>query len=481
MSHGDQRGRVLLAEDDQALARVVTGLLEGAGLEVLAAADGVEALRVWEEAAARGRAPEVALADIAMPRMDGFELIERLKLLDPELPVVLVTAFSSVESAVTALRRGAHDYVTKPFRNDHLLQVVRNALEARRLRAENATLRREIRGALGLTDLIGRSPGLAHVLRTIEKAAPSAASILIRGETGTGKELVARALHHASPRAARPFVAVNCAALPEGLLESELFGHVKGAFTGAVASSQGLFRAAHGGTLFLDEVGEMPPSIQAKLLRVLETREVRPVGASEQVPVDVRIVAATHRELLPPAGEREGEPAGFREDLFYRLAVIEVEVPPLRARRADVPLLARHFLAQLARERGEPERRLDPRTVEALVAYGWPGNVRELKNALEHLLTLGGETLLPQDLPPRVLRGAGAAPAAAVGPSPPPETAPAPTGDRPLTLAELERRHVEAVLAGLGGDRRRAAEVLGIDLTTLYRKLKRWRGEEVSD
>ena len=457
-----ERPRVLFAEDDAALARVVVGLLEGAGLEVLHAPDGAAALRLWTEAAAVGRPPQVALSDVAMPGLDGFELIERLKLLDPELPVVLVTAFSSVESAVQALRRGAHDYVTKPFRNDHLLRVVQNALEQRRLRAENATLRGEIKGALGLSELVGRSPGLAHVLRTIEKAAPSSASILIRGETGTGKELVARALHQASPRAARPFVAVNCAALPEGLLESELFGHEKGAFTGAVKSSQGLFRAAQGGTLFLDEVGEMPPAIQAKLLRVLETREVRPVGSTAQVPVDVRIVAATHRELLPV----EGEPARFREDLYYRLAVIEVEVPPLRARRGDVPLLVRHFLAQLARERGEPERRLDPRTLEALTSYAWPGNVRELKNALEHLLTLGGETLLPEDLPTRVLRGAQA-------PAPPAE-APGPE----LTLAELERRHVEAVLARLGGDRRRAAEALGIDLTTLYRKLKRWRPGE---
>ena len=463
----EAKAKVLFAEDDQALAKVVLGLLEGAGFEVLHAPDGEAALARWEEARAAGRAPDVALADIAMPKLDGFGLIDRLKLLDPELPVVLVTAFSSVESAVTALRRGAHDYVTKPFRNDHLLQVVRNALEQRRLRAENARLKREIKGAFGFSELVGRAPGLAGVIRTIEKAAPTAASILIRGETGTGKELVARAIHHASPRAARPFVAVNCAALPEGLLESELFGHVKGAFTGAVASSQGLFRAAHGGTLFLDEVGEMPASIQAKLLRVLETREVRPVGAAGAVPVDVRIVAATHRELLP----EEGSPPTFREDLYYRLAVIEVEVPPLRARREDVALLARHFLAQLARERGEPERQLEPRALEALLAYAWPGNVRELRNAIEHLVTLGGETLRAEDLPPRVLRGT-RAPAHASSP-----------GDDglvggPIALAELERRHIEGVLARVGGDRRRAAEELGIDLTTLYRKLKRWRGQE---
>ncbi|MCO5169347.1 MAG: sigma-54 dependent transcriptional regulator [Planctomycetes bacterium] len=461
--------RVLVAEDDAALARVVESLLAGAGLAVTMAPDGQAALERYAAAVAAGAPPDVVLADLAMPRVDGLELLDRLRALDPELPVVLITAFASVDSAVAALRKGAHDYVTKPFRNDQLLAVLRNAATQRRLARENRALRREVDRAFGVTELVGRSPGLAEVLRKVERAGPTEAAVLIRGETGTGKELVARALHHASRRAGGPFVSLNCAALPEGLLESELFGHVKGAFTGATSASAGLFRAASGGTLFLDEVGEMSPALQAKLLRVLEAREVRPVGATEVVAVDVRVVSATHRDLLAEAAR---EPPGFREDLFYRLAVIEVDLPPLRARPGDVPLLARHFLRELARARGEPERALSPAALEALARHSWPGNVRELKGALEHAVTMGDETLEPEDLPPRVLRALEAAQGARPGP------APAARPDGVETLADLERRHTLAVLARFEGDRRQAAEALGIDLSTLYRKLKRWEAGE---
>jgi DNA-binding NtrC family response regulator len=452
-------GRALLAEDDAALARIVHSLLTGAGLEVELAVDGAAALEAYEAAVERGAPPDAVLADIAMPRMDGLELLERLRALDPELPVVLITAFASVDSAVAALRKGAHDYVTKPFRNDQLVQVVKNAVKQRALARECQALKGEVERALGFQDLVGRSPGMAEALRRVERAAPTEASVLIRGETGTGKELVARALHRASRRARGPFVSLNCAALPEGLLESELFGHVKGAFTGAVSSSSGLFRAASKGTLFLDEVGEMSPALQAKLLRVLETREVRPVGSTETIAVDVRIVAATHRDLLDAARND-----AFREDLFYRLAVIEVELPPLRARPDDIVPLARHFLREQARARGEPERALAPATVEALRRHAWPGNVRELKSAIEHAVTMGGDTLAPGDLPSRVLKATPAPTAAAVAPL-----------DGPIEpLADLERRHTLAALARFEDDRKRAAEALGIDLSTLYRKLKRW-------
>jgi DNA-binding NtrC family response regulator len=458
--------RVLVAEDDAALARIVEALLAPAGFAVEVAPDGEAAVARYEAAAARDEPPEVVLADLSMPRLDGLGLLDRLRALDPELPVVLITAFATVDSAVAALRRGAHDYVTKPFRNDQLVAVLRNAARQRRLARENGALRREVERTVGVQGLVGQSPGLAEVLRKVERAAPTDAAVLIRGETGTGKELVARALHRASRRAAGPFVALNCAALPEGLLESELFGHAKGAFTGAASASSGLFRAAHRGTLLLDEVGEMSPALQAKLLRVLEAREVRPVGSTEVVAVDVRIVAATHRDLL-------ADRAAFREDLFYRLAVIELELPPLRARAGDVPLLARHLLRELARVRGEPERGLSPRLLDALVRYPWPGNVRELKAALEHAVTMGEEVLEPEDLPDRLRRAWAPPPGAAAAP---PVTSPptAPPTQRVETLAELERRHALAVLALEGGDRRRAAEALGIDLSTLYRKLKRW-------
>ena len=449
--------RVLIAEDDATLLKILQGLLKDAGYDVLSAADGQEAYEAYT--AAGDEPPELVLADINMPRMDGLQLIDELKLIDPHVVVVFVTAYSSVESAVSALRKGAYDYVTKPFRNDRLLQVVQNAVRQRELFRENRVLRRELEQTYGFTGIVGRSPGMAEVLRIVERAAPSQSSLLIRGETGTGKELVARALHRASPRADRPFVSLNCAALPEGLLESELFGHEKGAFTGAVRSSEGLFRSAHGGTLFLDEVGEMSPSLQAKLLRVLETREVRPVGSTAAIEVDVRIVAATHRELI------DDDAVEFREDLFYRLAVIEVELPPLRRRPEDVPLLARHFLRRLAAEREEGERELAPETLALFQRYPWPGNVRELLNAIEHAVTLGGQSLTPDDLPPRVRRGARDA------------QPPAHDPDEALTLADLERRHIERTLEQAGGDRRRAAERLGIDLSTLYRKLKRWRRE----
>ena len=450
--------RLLFAEDDAALRGIVSGLLGDAGFTVLACEDGAEALERFAAALEAGDPPDALLADINMPRLDGLELIERVRALDPELPVVFVTAYSSVDSAVAALRKGAFDYLTKPFRNDQLVRTLQNAVRQRRLSAENLELRQAVRHTYGAEAMVGRSPGLAGVFRLIEKVAPTSASVLIHGETGTGKELVARALHFGSARASRPFLSVNCAALPEGLLESELFGHEQGAFTGAVKRSQGLFRAADGGTLFLDEIGEMVPAVQAKLLRVLEAREVRPVGGTQAIPVDVRILAATHQDLF--SASQEGR---FREDLFYRLAVIELEVPPLRERPGDAPLLARHFLARLAAERGEPERKLSPAFVERLQSYAWPGNVRELQNAIERALTVGGETLEVKDLGRRLAQ----APARAL----------AAGEELPDALAELERLHVQRVLTRVGGDRKQAAALLEIDVSTLYRKLKRWEGE----
>ncbi len=475
--------RVLLAEDDAALVAVLETLLAEAGFEVETGIDGAAALAAFEAALDGGRPPDVVVSDINMPKMDGLTLIDRLHALDPEVPVVFITAYSSIDSAVAALRKGAFDYVTKPFRNDQLLKIAQNAARARRLATENRSLRREVARVYGTGDIEERSPGLGPVLRVVEKAAPSQASILIRGETGTGKELIARALHRSSPRAGRAFVSINCAALPEGLLESELFGHEKGAFTGAVSKSQGLFRAATGGTLFLDEVGEMPASLQAKLLRVLEAREVRPVGATKSVPVDVRIVAATNRDLLG-----EVEAGAFREDLYYRLAVIEIEVPPLRRRPDDVPLLARFFLDRITTEQGGTPRPLSAEAIDRLRAYPWPGNVRELLNALEHAAALGGDPVGVGDLPERIRRWAGGKlPGRPAGGARGGGGASGGGGDLdelPTRLADLERWHTERVLDEAGGDRRRAAKVLGIDLSTLYRKIKRWEestAEDVND
>lgn len=446
---------ILLADDDLAVRLAMAGVLESAGFTVDEAADGQQALEQFESAAT---AHAVVVADINMPRLDGMALIDRLKALDPEVPVIFVTAYSSVDSAILALRKGAFDYVTKPFRNEQLVQTVRNAVRLRALFAENRTLRRALDRTYDFPEIVGRSPRLSAVLRVVERAAPTAASILIRGETGTGKDLVARAIHRASPRRDAPFVAINCAALPEGLLESELFGHVKGAFTGAACASTGLLRAAHGGTLLLDELGDMPVAMQAKLLDVLENRTVRPVGSTRSHPVDVRLLAATHRDLLG-----EVQAGRFREDLYYRCAVIEVEIPPLRDRPDDIPLLARHFLQRIARDRRAPEPKLAPATLAHMVQYPWPGNVRELAHALEHAATLGDETLTVDDLPLRMTRIVDQArDHASVNES------------RPLTLAEIERRHVLQIMATVGGDRRRAASLLGIDLSTLYRKLKRW-------
>ena len=463
-----RRPRVLLAEDDPTLRRILSSLLSDAGLEVHAAPDGLAALEAFT--AAR-EAPETSfdavLSDISMPGLDGLELIEKLHVLDPSLPLVFLTAYSSVDSAIQALRKGAYDYLTKPFQNEQLVRTVSNACASRVLLRENAQLRREVRAAFAPRELIRTRPGLAALQAVVEKAAPTQASILIRGETGSGKEVVARALHQSSTRADGPFLAINCAALPEALLESELFGHEAGAFTGAVKRSTGLLRSASGGTLFLDEIGELSPAVQAKLLRVLETREVRPVGSAQTLPVDVRLLSATHRDLLA-----EVEAGRFREDLFYRLAVIELEVPPLRAHPGDVLSLSQHFLERFARERAEPLRVLSPACRCHLLGYAWPGNVRELLNALEHAVTLGGETLELSDLPLRIQR---ASPRSQ--PEPPSHLGAAPIQTPIQTLAELERLQIERVLAETAGDRKRAADLLGVNLSTLYRKLKRWEEE----
>src|ERR671917_44086 len=383
---------ILIAEDEDLMRVILSGLLEEAGYRVAAAASAEEAL---ERFAAEDVA--VTLTDIRMAGMDGLALLDRIKDVDPEALVVVMTAYSSVDSAVAALRKGAYDYVTKPFVNEDLLQSVKNALRQRELFRENRHLRRELDRRYSFSEIIGTSPALQAVFRLVEKVAATNTNVLVQGESGTGKELIARAIHHNSARADRPFVAINCGALPETLLESELFGHLKGAFTGAVASKPGLFRAAEGGTVFLDEVGEVSPAMQVRLLRAVQEHEVTPVGSSAAVRFDARIICATNRDL-----EKEVSEGRFREDLFYRLNVIEVHLPPLRERREDIPLLARHFVKRTAREQGQDEKPIEPAAMTALINYNWPGNVRELQNAIERAFTLSGEGIDLDSLPPRV-------------------------------------------------------------------------------
>jgi DNA-binding NtrC family response regulator len=443
---------ILVAEDEDLMRAIIRQLLEGAGYRVAAVPSAEEALETFA-------AEDVALTltDIRMAGIDGLALLDRIKDVDPEALVVVMTAYSSVDSAVSALRKGAYDYVTKPFVNEDLLQSVKNAIRQRELFRENRQLRRELDRRYSFSEIIGASENLQRVFRLVEKVAATNTNILIYGESGTGKELVARAIHHNSPRSSRPFVAINCGALPETLLESELFGHTKGAFTGAVSARAGLFRSAEGGTIFLDEIGEISPTMQVRLLRAVQEHEVTPVGSSTPVRFDARIICATNREL-----EKEVTEGRFREDLFYRLNVIEIHLPPLRERREDVPLLVRHFVKRTAREQGQPEKAVEPDAMTALLNYNWPGNVRELQNAVERAFTLSGERLDLDSLPPRVRE-----PAAGQLPVRDPD------GLRP-TLDEVERRHILDTLSSVNQDKARAANILGIDLSTLYRKLKRY-------
>src|SRR5690606_18745854 len=394
---------------------------------------------------------------INLPDLDGLSVLEQMLAAGDAPTVILITAYPSVDTAVRGMKLGARDYLTKPFGPDELRMVARRALEEDELRRQNA----ELRDHLGGGNLIGRSPAMQELRATIGKVARSDATVLITGESGTGKELVARAIHYGGGRAGKPFIAVNCGPLVGSLLESELFGHVRGAFTGADTAKRGLFVAAHRGTLFLDEIGEMDPGLQPVLLRALQNGEVKPVGGIEPERVDVRDIAATNRDL-----RRQVDDGRFREDLYYRLHVITIEVPPLRARRADIPLLAEHFAEQAALRHGSPRPEITPGALEWLAAQPWPGNVRELENAIERAVVLAGQPALDRDdFAPRP--GAAASPTASAGPA----------GDATgalLSLDELERRHVLRVLEACGGQKTRAAAVLGINRTTLWKKLRQY-------
>src|SRR5687767_8449205 len=403
--------------------------------------------------------PDIVLTDIRMPVVGGTDVLAAARDIDPDVPVILMTAQATLQSAMQAVNAGAFYYIQKPFRNDELIAILRRAAEHRRLRVENRSLKQEIRrrDKTESDRPVGTSKVWLDILRLAETVAPTDSTVLIQGESGTGKEVLARFIHDLSSRNDGPFLSINCGALPESLLESELFGHVKGSFTGAVKDKPGLFTASAHGTFFLDEIGETTPATQVKLLRALQQREIIPVGATDAIPVDTRLIAATNRDL-----DEEIKVGRFRSDLYYRLNVISIHLPPLRQRRDDIPILAEHFLQRIAGLRSEAPKRLDVAALEMLQEYNWPGNVRELENALERAVILTpGPQIGVDGLPERVSQRK-------AGPLVSPRT--------PLnpTLEAIERAYIMWVLQSEGGNKSRAAEVLGIDPSTLYRKLSRY-------
>ncbi len=447
---------IVLVDDDDGSREAMRRALERVGYRVEAFADAAEALARVEA----GEPVDAVVSDVRMPGMDGYELLRRVRAVLPSVPFLLVTAYGDIDGAVSALQEGADDYLTKPVKVQELRRRVQLHLERRVLADENRRLRARLQKSFGFEGIVGRSRAMEELFDRLRVVAPTRSTVLIVGESGTGKELVANALHQNSPRASGPFVPVNCGAIPGEILESELFGHEKGAFTGAHQRRIGLIETASGGTLFLDEISELSPSLQVKLLRVLEDRTIVRVGGSQRIPVDFRLVAATNRDL--EAWVREGR---FREDLYYRLKVVTLTIPPLRRRPEDIPLLVRHFIERYNRELDRSVRGVRPEVLNVLARNPWPGNVRELRNLVETLVLFArGDEITLEDLPPEYRD-----PSAASGPRQPGETAWVP---RPM--AEIEREAIIRTLEHTGGHRARAAQLLGIGLRTLQRKLKEY-------
>jgi DNA-binding NtrC family response regulator len=453
--------RILILDDETDMLENCGRVLASASHHCVTSTDPLAALRIVES-----EQVDLLLTDLRMPKVDGMEMLRRVRQVDPRIPVIMLTGHATIESAVAAVKAGAFDYLSKPFSNDQLKVAVERALTKRRLELENLNLREQLRGSLGFENIVGGSLVLQQVLEIVSKAARSNANILILGESGTGKELVARAIHANSPRAAQPFVPVDCASLPENLLESELFGYEKGAFTGATAAKQGLMEAAHRGTLFLDELGELPLGLQVKMLRALQERQIRRVGGTRQIDVDVRIVSATNRDLRALVAA-----AKFREDLYYRVNVIDIALPPLRERPGDIELLATSFLRKYARTGNTAVKGFEPEAMVALEMYTWPGNVRELQNVIERACALAeGEMITLAELPQH-FRAA----------SPPPEDSSPTRAISKLTLKEaknrwirqLEATYVAELLKHTGGNVSQAARKAGVDRRTLHRLLSK--------
>jgi DNA-binding NtrC family response regulator len=450
---------VLVVDDDADMRDMVQDLLKDRGHHVSTAGSGTEALKRLSEADY-----EVVLTDLRMKGMEGIALLGEIRRAFPDVNVILMTAFGSVETAVEAMKHGASDYLPKPVKKDELIRVVERVMREAALRKEVSRLRKEVRKEYSFHHILGRSKPMRAVFDLISRIAESPTNVLITGESGTGKELVAKAIHYNSDRKEAPFVPVNCAAIPEQLLESELFGHMRGSFTDAKADKHGLFEEAHKGTLFLDEISELPITLQAKLLRAIQEKEIRRIGATKPISVDVRIIAATNLHLA-----EEVKAKRFREDLYYRLNVIEVKLPPLRDRREDIPLLVEGFLKKCGEARGK-EKGVTEAALAMLMDYMWPGNVRELENVIERAVTLSrGEKITADDLPPGVQGARGD------------RRVLEEAAERTLPLHEIEKEYIKKILEKTGGNKYQAAQVLGIDRKTLYRKLAEIEGNPLQE
>ncbi len=445
------KGTILVAEDEAAVLESLSEVLREEGYDVVAVSDGTAALRALEE-----REFDLILSDIRMPGADGLQVLRRAREIAPQTLVLLMTAHATVETAVEAIRRGAQDYLLKPIIFDDLLHKIDHLLTHRRIAWENQLLRSQVERQWDFENLVGRSAAMREVMDLVRRVAPTPSTVLITGESGVGKEVVARAIHHFSEYRDRIFLPINCGAIPETLLESQLFGHMRGSFTGAIANQEGLFQRARGGTIFLDEIADMPLSLQVKILRAIEAKEILPIGASTPIKVEVRIIAATNHDL-----KKAVEEGRFREDLYYRLNVFNIEIPPLRERREDIPLLVDHFIRLHNRELKKNFKGVDSATMKVLMSLPWKGNVRELDNVIEHAMILGnGDWITVRDLPRALQQDIG------VG------VDLTDTDNLREAVRAFEKAHIQSVLAKSGQDKRQAAQRLGVSLSSLYRKME---------
>jgi len=448
-----EKAKILVVDDEESMCRFMEIMLKKEGYSVSSSQDAASALEQI-----KSENYDLVIADLMMPEMSGIELLSLAKSVNPDLDFIMMTAFASVDSAIEALKKGAFDYITKPFKVDEIKIAVSKSLEQKKIVRENVQLKQELKVKSDFDSFVGNSPEIVKLKKMAERIARSDSTVLIEGESGTGKELVARAMHFSSPRSEEPFVTINCAALPENLLESELFGHVKGSFTGAIRDKEGLVKTADGGTFFLDEVGMTSPAIQAKLLRVLEEKEITPVGGTTPVKVDVRLIAATNADL-----EQEVKLGNFRADLYYRLHVIPIVIPPLRERKDDIRLLSSCFVRKYCRKMQVKEKTIADEAMKRLISRKWPGNVRELENAIQHAVLLSrGDQITAQDLPQKIKE----------------ETEPElVTEAQPAVpaLETIEKAYIFWVLSQTGWQKSKAASILGIDSSTLYRKIEKYK------
>jgi two-component system response regulator AtoC len=440
-----KKTKLLIVDDESIVRDSLRDWLNGVGYDVEVAASGEEALRVIKQ-----KKTKIMLADLVMPGMDGIELMKEAKKIVPLLSTIIITAHATIETAITAIREGAHDYIEKPFCPEKVELIIGKLVEHQKLIEENISLRQKIKNRFQFEGIIAKSPRMLKIFELIKTVAPTNATVLITGETGTGKEIVARAIHHQSPRRNKPFIATSCAALPESLLESELFGYEKGSFTGAVERKKGKFEAGHKGTLFLDEIGEINANTQIHLLRALEEKEITRIGSNQEIPVDVRVIAATNRDLRTKVMEGQ-----FREDLYYRLKVVTMNLPPLKERREDILPLAEHFLKKYTEENNKGLINFSPEVIEFMLHYAWPGNVRELENIVEHGVILSkNNTITLAELPSDIIQ---------------------PISAEEKTIEAITRNHIFKVLEETRGNISRAAEILGVRRMTLYNKLKKYK------